>query len=43
MDKKLLRAVDRAALGQRISRSAMVREALGKYLQRLDQREKEGA
>lgn len=41
VDKKLLRAVDRAAQSQGMSRSAMVREALGEYLRRLDRQEKE--
>jgi metal-responsive CopG/Arc/MetJ family transcriptional regulator len=41
VDKKLRRAVDRAAQNQRMSRSAMVRVVLGEYLRRLDRREKE--
>jgi metal-responsive CopG/Arc/MetJ family transcriptional regulator len=40
VDTKLLRAVDRFARSQRMSRSAMVREALREYLRRLDQRRK---
>jgi metal-responsive CopG/Arc/MetJ family transcriptional regulator len=43
LDKKLLQAVDREARRRKVSRSALVREALREHLKRLDVRATEGS
>ena len=37
LDKKLLKAADNAAKRQRVNRSALIREALQRYLQHLQE------